>query len=225
MSEELFLYAELLLNIKSVSVLAEISSREPRHLTAELSASSNEVTLRCQDQTLSSCFPVKFSAPFSSSKELTSNNSPQSLEARLPTELVPQLDDAHADEHVPWLAPTLCNTDTIHCRVCHNVVVPANSVDQWKDLPSEGWAEMMDFWHCHKPTAPATNGDSHEHSSKGYAASNRFLSRQGTGLVSASSFVFHINDCRGVSVGLSSFISSTSITIPGRRLPFSRLIS
>lgn len=21
----------------------------------------------------------------------------------------------------------------------------------WKDLPSGNWAEMMDFWHCHKP--------------------------------------------------------------------------
>ncbi|RAK78706.1 HECT-type E3 ubiquitin transferase [Aspergillus fijiensis CBS 313.89] len=56
---------------------------------------------------------------------------------------------------VPWRAPDMRPGTRVRCRRCESVVLdqPARSAEGWvwKDLPSGNWAEMMDFWHCHKP--------------------------------------------------------------------------
>ncbi|OJJ99297.1 hypothetical protein ASPACDRAFT_120569 [Aspergillus aculeatus ATCC 16872] len=56
---------------------------------------------------------------------------------------------------VPWRAPDMRPGTRVRCRGCEGVVLdqPARSAGGWvwKDLPSGNWAEMMDFWHCHKP--------------------------------------------------------------------------
>ena len=70
----------------------------------------------------------------------------------------------------------------------------------WKDLPSEGWAEMMDFWHCHKPDEPHM----HDHGSlkKGYAANSQLALKQGIAMVDANDFLLASEDCQDIAVGL-----------------------
>lgn len=67
----------------------------------------------------------------------------------------------------PWPVNQLeqCKPSGMLCSNCGNVLVRSGQIKHYKALPSENWAEMMDFWHCHKP---------HEDSSsfkQGYAQS------------------------------------------------------
>lgn len=53
---------------------------------------------------------------------------------------------------VPWSATEIRRAEgqvKVKCRDCKSVV--SNTISTWKDMPSEHWAETMDFWHCHKP--------------------------------------------------------------------------
>ncbi|PYH76698.1 hypothetical protein BO82DRAFT_436466 [Aspergillus uvarum CBS 121591] len=65
---------------------------------------------------------------------------------------------------VPWRAPDMRSGTRVRCRGCERVVLdqPSRSAGWvWKDLPSGNWAEMMDFWHCHKPD-PEVGHDGHD---------------------------------------------------------------
>lgn len=133
----------------------------------------------------------------------------------------------------PWGATHLSAKTRLRCRQCHNILFPCYStethgpgVDEqsrekemsgevvFKDLPSQNWAEMMDFWHCHKPDEHEHDHD-HDHSHarnghnsggtqdqnemvKGYGASNRVTATPGTVLVDVSSFIIAEADGLGL---------------------------
>lgn len=46
------------------------------------------------------------------------------------------------------------------CKNCNSELIDSSQYD-FKDMPSEQWYEMMDFWHCHKP-------ENHEEHKKEY---------------------------------------------------------
>ncbi|SCU83524.1 LAMI_0C03554g1_1 [Lachancea mirantina] len=39
----------------------------------------------------------------------------------------------------------------ILCRVCKSALLESDECQKISDMPSEFWAELMDYWHCHKP--------------------------------------------------------------------------
>lgn len=122
-------------------------------------------------------------------------------------------DEVTSAEYVPWMAGDMGSYTRLGCRGCGNVVldcVPASDNGEgwmWKDLPSGNWAEMMDFWHCHKPDT-----DDHDHGDhtvsieernsqvKGYGAANQVVASSGTGLVDVATFLVAGGDCRGLKV-------------------------
>jgi hypothetical protein len=65
---------------------------------------------------------------------------------------------------------------------------------------------MMDFWHCHRPDVPKTNGtgESVEHvaAQKGYGAGTKFVAVKGVGKADVMHFLVFADDCQGVKVGL-----------------------
>ncbi len=78
-------------------------------------------------------------------------------------------------------------------------------------MPSEYWAEMMDFWHCHKLHDHGShNGDEHT-AAKGYAAATKVTAESGIGLVDISFLLFAEKDCHGVQVSTLHF---RSLSIP-----------
>ncbi|OCL11743.1 hypothetical protein AOQ84DRAFT_286583, partial [Glonium stellatum] len=91
---------------------------------------------------------------------------------------------------------------------CEGGLLGLGRVKGWRDLPSENWAEMMDFWHCHKPSEHHDHGHGHgglghgeeAGKSKGYAASNRLRAIKGTGFVDLGAFLVREEDCEGVKV-------------------------
>ncbi|KAL3453602.1 ubiquitin-conjugating enzyme E2-binding protein [Aspergillus insuetus] len=129
--------------------------------------------------------------------------------------------DEVMDAFVPWAAGDMDPYTKLRCRKCESVLLDAPGLSAtvaspsgesqsagwtWKDLPSGNWAEMMDFWHCHKP-------DEHEHDDdaaakksaedenskvKGYGASNQVLASSGTVLVDVATFLASDRDCKGL---------------------------
>ncbi|PLB38308.1 HECT-type E3 ubiquitin transferase [Aspergillus candidus] len=120
------------------------------------------------------------------------------------------------DGFVPWTARDMGPRTRVRCRGCPSVFLepslsPSSSEVEkgrdlagwvWKDLPSGNWAEMMDFWHCHKPdTHPSdrdTNDAEKQTDVKGYGAANQVLASEGTVLVDVATFLVAQADCRGL---------------------------
>lgn len=76
----------------------------------------------------------------------------------------------------------------LKCAQCGAVVVRnATQSLHWNPLPSETWAEMMDFWHCHKPSEPKA-GAAHDQFNKSYTVS-KFVPTKETAFVGLTYFL------------------------------------
>lgn len=114
----------------------------------------------------------------------------------------------HSDENiVPWPANALNDAKRLQCLNCDAWLVDVDQIREWRDLPNENWAEMMDFWHCHKPHEH--EGEGHEHDEngttpavdgKGYSASNKLSAQPGIGYIGLSYFLLAEGDCRNIRV-------------------------
>ncbi|PSK55704.1 hypothetical protein B9Z65_4582 [Elsinoe australis] len=94
-------------------------------------------------------------------------------------------------------AQFLCGGRTSSGDFCHAVILGNTSIKAYKDLPSEGWADMMDLWHCHKPE------EDHDHSAlneKGYSASSRLIAQTGVAMVDILTFLVSKEDCTNIKI-------------------------
>jgi hypothetical protein len=94
-------------------------------------------------------------------------------------------------------------------------LINAGRITEWKDLPSDNWAEMMEFWHCHKPVDhnnPSAGAETDgKTTNKGYGANNVISAQQGIGLIDVTSFVLSTDDCSAVLVSVALSILSTFV--------------
>ncbi|KZN87048.1 Uncharacterized protein EN45_056040 [Penicillium chrysogenum] len=134
--------------------------------------------------------------------------------------------DELIDEYAPWTAEEMSTSTRIRCRQCEHAFLNSSliseSVDQgpgesripgwiWKDLPSGNWAEMMDFWHCHKPDpheghekdekASALEKEEQTAQTKGYGADSHVVAVSGTVFVDVATFLVAETDCTGLKKG------------------------
>lgn len=110
------------------------------------------------------------------------------------------------DGYVPWTANDMPTCAGLYCKFCKQLIIDTSTSEigawQWKDLPSANWAEMMDFWHCHKPDVHVDEKEQQKAieeqtaSTKGYGASNRVIATPRTVLVDVASFLVAESDCR-----------------------------
>lgn len=116
---------------------------------------------------------------------------------------------------VPWTAADLTVDVDVVCRKCRTVILSKGKLKEWKNLPSENWAEMMEFWHCHKPTNTISNKeDNHDTdsytenrdqsktsddqlASRAYGANSAISAKSGVGFADLTKFLFYGEDCRG----------------------------
>jgi hypothetical protein len=103
------------------------------------------------------------------------------------------------NQALPWNAVDMQAGSAIRCRKCDHAIVKEGVIGTWKDLPSENWAEMMEFWHCHKPHDHGSTDDEHL-TKRGYGASNAISAQPGVGFVDITSFMFAESDCNSLSV-------------------------
>ena len=97
----------------------------------------------------------------------------------------------------PWTAGLLASDAVIACKHCKAIISSVNP-RHWKDLPSENWAEMMDFWHCHKPNS---NEESHSnHATRGYSARESIKCSNGVAFVDQRQIILAQDDCPSLEV-------------------------
>lgn len=130
--------------------------------------------------------------------------------------------DELIDDFVPWTADKMSGSTRIRCRHCDqqflgSLSASTSTSDQneenneswiWKDLPSGNWAEMMDFWHCHKPDPheghekdekeTALRIEDETAHTKGYGADSQVVAISGTVLVDVATFLLAESDCIGL---------------------------
>lgn len=196
----LSIYAELLSNIRQVSVRATLSSPLDSTTRAEILDDGRRIQVHHKGEVKALDLPA--SVLVRSTIPIPENGS-QELAWRLPVPATEaQLTRFSAEnQSIPWSSPDLKAGSSICCRNCGYEIVQQGRIDSWKDLPSENWAEMMEFWHCHKP-----HDHGHEHhdgdalSKRGYGASSAITAQPGIGFVDLTSFMFSESDCDGLSV-------------------------
>lgn len=201
------LYAEHLQNIRTLSIQASLATHSSKDTTATLSADGSRLTLEHESETATIELPVRLpgrcndnvlTLPAAPSKNISFRFSV--LETPATNLLTRSVDDrAHV---IPWTATDLTPETEIHCASCLAILSTRGAIKEWKDLPSEGWAEMMDLWHCHKPDVPhahETNGDA----GRGIGTNSRLAVEQGVGLVGPLDLLFARDDCPWSQVGLT----------------------
>lgn len=191
------LYAESLLNLRQVTVFATLQSNRNVETLIKLSSDRKTLGLTHGGKQASIELPsdidpdAKIAIPSSASDHFC---------LRLPVvSIVKGCDqfEPFTPNEAPWFAGSLKAAAQFCCRSCKNHVM-GEQINEWRDLPSENWAEMMDFWHCHKPKNGA--GSDTLFTSKGCTASEGLQVREGLGLVDSCHMVVSQEDCYGLKV-------------------------
>ncbi|KAF2705131.1 hypothetical protein K504DRAFT_441025 [Pleomassaria siparia CBS 279.74] len=214
------LYAELLLNIRTITLFASLRTFHTRETKAQLSADGSSITISHEGESATIRLPIKVQGGGDATLSLPASPPSKDLTLRLQMEEKEGTDflgGVRAEERkanlVPWDGASLNAMQDVElvCKACHEVLVKNGTITEWRDLPNENWAEMMDFWHCHKPDEHHLHNHTHETAmeKKGYAAGNRLQALPSIGFVDLASLLFKEEDCQGVQVGhLSSEGSS-----------------
>lgn len=236
----ILVYAELLSNIRQISVGCSLPSPAAAGTTqAGISPDGASLTVRHAGEECTARLPAR-AVPIASLP--VPAGGPLSLAWRLPLASPPsaarRVDEAQ--EAGPWTATGLAPGSGVTCRTCRAPIIPEGALAVWKDLPSENWAEMMEFWHCHKPHHDHGHADDQDHdhahghdrdgaklgnedlAARGYGANSRISAQPGTGFVDLTSFLFFEQDCTGLttvslflSIGLRAFLFSGCASIIG----------
>ncbi|KAK4150217.1 ubiquitin-conjugating enzyme E2-binding protein [Chaetomidium leptoderma] len=204
------LYAELLANIRQISLAASLPSASDASTQVALSADGRTVELRHGGRDHHLTLPAKAGLGGTLLPIQDKQKGTRALSWRLPLDAA-SLSPSHQADHTPWSATDLGPDSGVACRQCSTNVVPAGSVKAWKDLPSENWAEMMEFWHCHKPDHHHSHeeetgkADEQTLAARGYGASSVISAQEGVGFVDLTTLLFAESDCRSVTFSLSTF--------------------
>ena len=194
----IYLYAELLLNIRQVTVFVILPSK--CNTNTRIGLDHDQRTLRLRHEDEESIIELPCSVANNANLKLPSVAA-RELSFRLvvsDTAILPAQSKHATDCNGPWPASRLSPATQVACGSCGTFLV--TNVNVWKHLPSAGWADLMDFWHCHKPSA-IDGDDNHAGSSKGYAAANILGPTTGTGLVGVTYLLVSSMDCTGIQVG------------------------
>ncbi|KAI1767411.1 ubiquitin-conjugating enzyme E2-binding protein [Hypoxylon sp. FL1150] len=201
------IYAERLANIRQVSISCSLPTPATSETRASITSDGQVLTVDHDGVKAS----VRLPGPVLSPQQINPAwpVGTTDLSWRLP--LDPAGSVSQEEQDVPWSASDLQPETPIACRQCQATVVDAGLVKVWKDLPSENWAEMMEFWHCHKPD----HAHAHDESlaSRAYGANSRISAQSGVGFVDLTSFLLSETDISAstISHSLSSIELSKEI--------------
>lgn len=214
MPESDLLYAELLSNIRQISVIAFLKSPITHETLLKLSEDGQSVILIHNGSTQKLNLPAFVAVNPQLLKQRSANIGSKEISWRLPLlDQSPQKKDEDFSQAAiaPWAATNLPDPTKLLCRECQAVIVASSALNIWKDLPSENWAEMMDFWHCHKPTDNEDEKAGHRHEDdashqKAYGAHTKFIAETGVGFVGLTYFLLSEKDCQNIVVSAISIV-------------------
>ncbi len=226
------LYVEHLINIRTLSLQASLPTFSGKDTEATLSADGSLLSLTHEGETASIRLPINFS-PNQQSTAIFTIPAVPSKELSFRIQLEAKKDQPNGngilhggqindDNIIPWTADALTAETEIRCKACDTSLVRGSQIRAWKDLPSEGWAEMMEFWHCHKPDEPHDHDNSNL-TSKGYSAGSQLALKRGVAMVDPLDFLLMPEDCANIEV--SRECRSFSILIPIHLFTANQLLS
>jgi ubiquitin-protein ligase E3 D len=198
---DIYLYAEILAHVGQVSLYASLQTAKNEETRINISSDRRIITVTHDGDRASLFLPTGIGG----SAEVTIPEE-KKLDLSLRLELedlagLPSLDELKSQNEYPWLAEDLQVETSISCKGCGLVIINPKDITTWKDLPSEGWAEMMDLWHCHKPHDEHTDlSDTKTAAGKDYAPSTHISAASQIGLLDVSSFLFDSQDCHNIQV-------------------------
>jgi hypothetical protein len=198
---EIYLYAEILAHIGQISFYASLQTAQEDETRIEISSDRRIITVSHNGDKASMFLPTGVGGEAD-----VTIPAERKLDLSLRLELedlagLPALDELKSQNEYPWLAEDLQVETSIRCKECEIEIIKPGDITTWKDLPSEGWAEMMDLWHCHKPHDERTHSDGTKAASgKGYAPSSRITAARKTGLLDISSVLIDSQDCHNIQV-------------------------
>ncbi|KAK3951013.1 ubiquitin-conjugating enzyme E2-binding protein [Pseudoneurospora amorphoporcata] len=216
------LYAEFLSHIRQISLAISLGSASDASTRVVVAADGENVELNHHGQSHTLRLPSKVA--LSGASLPIQRPGASTLSWRLPLGQAKNADASSADSST-WTATDLKAGSQVACRQCHGVVVNQGVVKVWKDLPSENWAEMMEFWHCHKPDDHDHDHDDYHHHDKangvattgqnakaddtslaarGYGASSLISAQQSVGFVDLTTLLFVERDCSNIIYSLST---------------------
>ncbi|KAL9110046.1 MAG: hypothetical protein Q9227_005385 [Pyrenula ochraceoflavens] len=195
MGEKLYLYAEVLANIRQVTLYASLQSWKNEQTDITVASNKRTITVYHDGEIAQIFLPTKVAGtakvtlPVERAKELSLR-----LEIADPDTVMQNRNEAEPPD--AWAASTLTSQTSLACHKCHHTLHDSAKEFTWKDLPSQNWAEMMDYWHCHRPSNGQSSFDTA--TSSGYGPSDRLKARQGTALVDVQTFLMSPEDCLGI---------------------------
>jgi ubiquitin-protein ligase E3 D len=209
---DIHLHAEILPNIRQANLYASLNSPRNEHTRIEIGSDKKTVTVSHKEHSAS----VYLSTEINGLTQLDDpTGSDRELSARLALAHTVDLSsqsEISIGNGAPWSAKDLGPTARIRCRSCSVEVLLPNVRLQYKDLPSEHWAEMMELWHCHRPH-DHTPQDTHETAdcaanSKGYGSLTKLTASADTVYVDISTFLLAESSCTNIQVGSLQFLST-----------------
>jgi hypothetical protein len=212
------MYAELLSNIRQISVI--VALEEPCDLTTKVQLSADGRRFILHHGAVESSLDLPGQAPLSFWLQEPAFGANE-LTWRIPLAGQPTRAsmDTIQSNAAPWSSKVLGEETEFMCRACGAVVVKRGSIRVWKDLPSENWAEMMDFWHCHKPdvrgaidSSPPNEAVEQLAASRGYGAHTKFTPAPGIGFVDLTTFLLADADCQNIQVRYVSPLKTWPVT-------------
>jgi len=215
------LYVESLLHIRTVTLYASLHTSHTRETKAQLAADGGSITVSHEGESATVRLPIKAQGGGDATLLLPPQPPSKDLTLRLQIEEVEGMNflgGAQAERKVnvvPWDGVSLNTMQEVEfvCRACERVLLKKGTIREWRDLPNENWAEMMDFWHCHKPDEHHLYGHNHA-AQKSYAAGNRLQAIAGIGFVDLASLLLKEQDCEGVQVGQAVCLPSFPLSVP-----------
>lgn len=199
---EVLLYAELLIHIRQLTLYASLETEKNEHTKILVSSDKKIVTAFHDGEAASIYLPTQISGTADITFPLKRRTD---LSTKLQIEDLHELEkaiEAAAGIEVPWAAGDLADVDSIACKSCDEAVVKSGAIGNWKDLPSENWADLMDLWFCHKPHEENHEADTADRANQAPSNSRLDVS-PGTGLVDTSSLLLHPDDCNELQVSIS----------------------
>lgn len=214
------IYAELRQSIRCISLSVEVQDRAQLK-DVEVSGSGEEVVVRFKDGTGS---VMKLPAKGQRGPLAIPVGTGGTLQFRIPLDdaKVVDLSPTAVEVNAPWCVKDLeaCKQDVaIHCRNCQADIVSSGAVEEWRALPSSGWAEMMDIWHCHKPTEEDTAKAEKEGQTMKKKYGSGFIEKPGIGLVGLTEIMVHESNCSNIEIKVSPFLLDVHLPAlePGRK--------
>jgi len=202
MPPRIYLYAEILTHIRQLTLHASLQTEKEEGTKLDVSTDKKVISVTHDGETQKLYLPTQISGDAQITFPLKKKTE---ISARV------QIEDEHEwkcminhEIEAPWVAADLSINTAIRCRSCEASIVSAGAIKQWKDLPSENWADLMDFWFCHKPHDEDQNDAQEAATAKGFSSRSTLAISTGIGMADLISIVLHLNDCSNVKVSIIS---------------------